>query len=44
MDIYVKLEGLKYNFYKVQGVKCKNTKIHDFLEFMNYFPIRNRME
>jgi hypothetical protein len=37
MDLNVKLRGLKYNYIKVQGVKCKNTKIRGFLKFMNYF-------
>jgi hypothetical protein len=44
MDLYVKLWGLKSNFEKVQGVKYKNTKIQNFLEFINYFPIRNRVD
>jgi hypothetical protein len=37
MDLNVKLQGLKYNFGKVQGVKCKNTTFWDFLEFLELF-------
>jgi hypothetical protein len=36
----VKLQGLKYNFRKVQGVKCKNTVAWEFLEFMKLFSKR----
>jgi hypothetical protein len=39
MDLNVKSWGLKYNFDIVQGVKCKNTRIQIFLEFLKYFSI-----
>jgi hypothetical protein len=37
MDLNVKLLGLKYNFGKVQGVKCKNMTFCGFLEFPELF-------
>jgi hypothetical protein len=37
MDLNVKLQGLKYNLEKIQGVKCKNATSWDFLEFLELF-------
>jgi hypothetical protein len=37
MDLNVKLRGLKYNFQKVQAVKCKILVPSDFLKFMELF-------
>jgi hypothetical protein len=44
MDLNVILWGLKYNFKIVYGVKCKNTRIRLFLEFMNYFATERHVE
>jgi hypothetical protein len=35
-DLNIKLQGIKYNFGKVQGVKCKNTKAWEFLELREF--------
>jgi hypothetical protein len=37
MDLNVKLQGLKYNFRKVQGCFCKITVFWDFVEFSALF-------
>jgi hypothetical protein len=37
MDLYVKLQGPKHNFEKVQGCFCKITRVGELLELMNYF-------
>jgi hypothetical protein len=37
MDLNVKLQGLKYNFGKVQGCFCKNTTAWEFLDFTKLF-------
>jgi hypothetical protein len=37
MDLYVKLEGLKYNFEKVQGCFYKITRPRDFPNFLELF-------
>jgi hypothetical protein len=33
MDLNVKLHGLKYNYEKFQGVKCKNPRLQQFSGF-----------
>jgi hypothetical protein len=40
MDLNVKLQGLKYNFGKVQGCFCKIPRCRWFLGFMNLFSLR----
>jgi hypothetical protein len=42
MDLYVKLQGLKYNFRKVQGCFYKIPSAGYFLKLMNYFPWTDR--
>jgi hypothetical protein len=37
MGLNVKLQGLKYNFRKVQGCFCKITGAGYFLDLLNYF-------
>jgi hypothetical protein len=37
MDLYVKLQGSKHIFKKVQGFFCKITRAGKFLELMDYF-------
>jgi hypothetical protein len=37
MDLNVKLQGLKYNFGKVQGCFYKIRMFCDFLEFLKLF-------
>jgi hypothetical protein len=44
MDLYVKLQGLKYNFRKVWGVFVKFQGYGDFLEIMNYFSIKTGVD
>jgi hypothetical protein len=44
MDLNVKLDGLKYNFRKVQGCFCKITRRGEFSKLMNYFSIGNSVE
>jgi hypothetical protein len=36
MNLNVKLQGLKYNFEKVQGCFCKITLAWEFLELFFY--------
>jgi hypothetical protein len=43
-DQNVKLQGLKYNFGKVQWCFCKNTTAGNFQKIWNYFSIDNSME
>jgi hypothetical protein len=40
MDLNEKLQGLKYNFGKVQECFCKITAAWEFLEFMKLFSKR----
>jgi hypothetical protein len=40
MHLNVKLQGLKYNFGKVQGCFCKIAVLWDFLEFSVLFYYR----
>jgi hypothetical protein len=44
MGLNVKMQGLKYNFGKVQGCFCKITRHQEFLELMNYFSKGNSVE
>jgi hypothetical protein len=37
MDLDVNFHGLKYNFRKVQGVKCKNIVARGFSKFLDFF-------
>jgi hypothetical protein len=43
-DLNVKLQGIKYNFGKVWGVKCRNPGLHQFSEFVELFFYRKTME
>jgi hypothetical protein len=40
MDLNVKLQGLKYNYEKVQGYFCKILRFQRFLGFMELFSLR----
>jgi hypothetical protein len=40
MDLNVKLQGLKYNYKKVQGCFCKIPRFQRFLGFMELFSLR----
>jgi hypothetical protein len=40
MDLNVKLQGLKYNYEKVQGCFCKIPRFQRFLGFMELFSLR----
>jgi hypothetical protein len=44
MDLIVKLQGLKHNFEKVQGVFAKFQGSDYFLEFLIYFPKQKPVE
>jgi hypothetical protein len=44
MDLNVKLQGLKYNFGKVQGVFAKIWHSRIFLNFWNYFTKEKSVE
>jgi hypothetical protein len=44
MDLNVKLQGLKYNFKKVQGCFCKIPSADYFLDLLNYFSKGKSME
>jgi hypothetical protein len=44
MNINVKLQGLKYNFRKIQGCFVKFPWSGYFLELTNYFSIENLVE
>jgi hypothetical protein len=37
MELYVKLQGLKYNFRKAQGLNVKIQVSGDFYEFLELF-------
>jgi hypothetical protein len=40
MDLNIKLQGLKYNYEKVQGCFCKILRFQRFLGFMELFSLR----
>jgi hypothetical protein len=40
MHLNAKLQGLKYNFKKVQAVKCKFSRGRYFLVFIELFFLR----
>jgi hypothetical protein len=40
MDLNVKLQGLKYNYEKLQGCFCKILRIQRFSNFMELFSLR----
>jgi hypothetical protein len=40
MDLNVKLQGLKYNYEKVQGCFCKILRFQRFSGFMELFSLR----
>jgi hypothetical protein len=44
MDLNIKLQGLKYNYEKVQGCFCKILIFQRFLGFMELFSLRKFVE
>jgi hypothetical protein len=40
MELNVKLQGLKYNYGKVQGCFCKILRFQQFLGFIELFSLR----
>jgi hypothetical protein len=44
MDLYVKLQGIKYSFKKIQGCFCKIPGADEFTESINLFSIQKGVE